>query len=167
MWIEDFAMWWSYLCYLMQPAMSCLLSSAPHWSGRVLQQCCQETSSGYTDTGRKACCLFAVAELALHNSINLYHESGGMAFSLLFVFCIVLSLMHSLAACLKLSPHCGTDLTRISCRWHMYTVPYISNSNVHSVYNTSDVWNWAILYGYKFIFFDCPNSLSFNILLLM
>ena len=84
-----------------------------------------------------------------------------------FVFCIVLSLMHSLAACLKLSPHCGTDLTRISCRWHMYTVPYISNSNVHSVYNTSDVWNWAILYGYKFIFFDCPNSLSFNILLLM
>ena len=127
MWIEDFAMWWSYLCYLVQPAMSCLLSSAPHWSGRVLQQCCQETSPGYTDTGRKACCLFAVAELALHNSINLYHDSGGMAFSLL-VFCIVLSLMHSLAACLKLSPHCGTGLTRISCRWHMYTVPYIRTS---------------------------------------
>ena len=50
----------------------------------------------------------------------------------------------------------------------MYTVPYISNFDVvHSVYNTPDVWNWAILYSYKFIFFDCPNSLSFNILLLM
>ena len=41
------------------------------------------------------------------------------------------------------------------------------NFDVHSVYNTPDVWKWAILYSYKFIFFDCPNSLSFNILLLM
>jgi len=68
----------------------------------------------------------------LRNSITSYLESGGMAFFLL-VFCIVLSLMHSLVACLKLSPHCGTDLTRNSCRWHIriHSSPYISNVYIH------------------------------------